>query len=657
MTGATGSGRTRVLGELAEAMRTQGWRVTELRPSADDARDQLAVARALGADLTPGELGDSALVEALARSWTGSSGEPHLVCIDDLDRLDAFSLRAVAAACRRTSARVAMTTISEQGLVDGLPEAHFHQLAGWPPAQIHDVIRRTAAQGPIPEVLDRLTLLADGNPGAAQALTQSQSPAQLLGFEPMLPVGFGVPLKVRFTSRINPELRPAAMLLACGSGTPPAVLERAGAELGVRDTQLDALEQAGLAENRRGGLRLRPAGLGFALEAVSSTGERRRTHTALARAFTGTDQGRALWHRAQAAGEPDTGLADHLETLGESSPRMGGWSMTSLLLQRSSELTADTGERGRRLALAAEAAWLEGTPARALRLLAEAEDLSADLDLKLRVAYVRGSIELAAGAEDRALRVMTDAVPAALERLPLFESTALLMRACDAAVAAGDVVAAVSLGRQAQGRLADAGDAAASVRLQLVAGTAKVLAEDLDAGLALVEDALAACSEQRDQSHSLVGIRASLIAGDTGALVWYADQAADRLRESGNRGMMPFVTARRALADVLLGRLRSAVDITVSGIEESALLGQENARAEHLAVRALAHARAGEALEAGKAAELALRLACDYGLAWPGLGRSRSGRWANSNWEPGTRSGHWSASPCCGTETGTSVIR
>jgi hypothetical protein len=64
---------------------------------------------------------------------------------------------------------------------------------------------------------------------------------------------------------------------------------------------------------------------------------------------------------------------------------------------------------------------------------------------------VRGSIELAAGAGNRALRVLAEAVPDALQRLPLHESTALMVRACDAAEAAGDIVAVVGLGRRAAG--------------------------------------------------------------------------------------------------------------------------------------------------------------------------------------------------------------
>ncbi|WP_157890397.1 helix-turn-helix transcriptional regulator [Mycolicibacterium goodii] len=618
LVGAAGSGRSRTLADLADRARARGWTVSSMRPSADDAREPASAARVLGADAGDGALDGDQLVGALGRAWAAPSSEPHLLCLDDVDQLAPAIIRAVCAAARRTAVRIALTATNERHLVAGLPEAKFHELTPLPPDQLRDVVRGAAGRGPIPEVLDRLTLLADGNPGVAEALTMSLSEAQLLGFEPLSPAAFVVPLRTRLTSRIPAELRPAALLLACGPATPPAVLERAGAELGVTGEHLDALERARLAEGRRGGLVLRPSGLGFALEATMTTTERRGVHAALARACADHDEVRTLWHRALAAGEADAGLADQLEALCEQTPRLGGWSMVSLLAERASELSADAGERGRRLALAAEHAWLEGTPARSLRLLTEAEDLSSDLDLKLRVAYVRGSIELAAGAGNRALRVLAEAVPDALQRLPLHESTALMVRACDAAEAAGDIVAVVRLGRRAEARLIDGMDSVASVRLRLIAGTAKVLADDMESGIAVMEEVLSACARERDQSHSLVGMRASLIVGDMHGLMRFTDQAMDRLREIGDRGMMPFVTARRALAETLLGRLRSALELSSAGVEESGLLGQENARAEHLAVQALAHARAGDGQEAGRAAELALHLASDFGLAWPG---------------------------------------
>lgn len=617
LTGAAGSGRSRALRQMVDDVRESGFPVAFVRPSVDDGRDLASATLALGLGTGLVQRAEH-LADALVQAWRADPGTDGVVCIDDADLFDTETLRAVCVASRRSGMRVVLTTISPERLVRGLPEARFHQLRPWDGDQIQEVVRGTAERGPVPEVLERLTALAGGNPGAAQALTASLSPAQLLGFEPMLPVTYSVPLTVRLTSRISPRLWSAALLMACAGASAPAVLERAGQWMGARVEDFDALEQAGLAENVRDGLGLRPSGLGFAVEAVSAGGERRRAHTALANAFAGVDEIRALWHRAQAAGEPDADLAGHLERTCELASRGDGWSTASHLMKRASELSTSTGERGRRLVLAAEYAWLEGAPARSLRLLTEAEELSADLELRLRVAYVRGSVELAAGAEDRALRVMLDAVPDALHHLPQHEGTALLMRACDAAVAAGDVTAAVGLGRRAQERLATGSDSASGVRLRLVAGTAKILAEDLEGGLALVEDVLTACAPETDQPHALVGMRAALISADAAALARYGDLAVDRLRESNNRGLIPFATARRALADVLLGRLRSAVDLTVSGLEEAALLGQENARAEHLGVQALAHARAGDTEQAVRSAELGLRVVCDHGLAWPG---------------------------------------
>lgn len=610
-----GSGKSWALQGLTAEIESQGRTVTLLRPSEDDTRDDRGIVRALGAD--GGRRSDPVdLTDTLHEAWKAAASD--VICIDDVDRFDAATVKAICAAVRRLDIVVILTARATKPLATGLPEGDFFQLAGWEPGRIHELIRDTATRGPVPEVLDRLTSLAEGSPGAAKALAMSLSAEQLLGFEPLVPVSFPVPLEMCFISQVPSELYDAAILMACAVVSTPVTLVRAGETLAIPSSDFDDLERHGLASMRMGKLALRPAGLGFALEADSTTGQRFRAHRALALANDRVDATRALWHRAQAVSEPDVDLANRVEALADGPSRVLGFIPASEVLQRASELSMTSAEQGRRLAAAAECAWLEGAPARSLRLLTRAESLSADLELRLRVAYVRGSIELAAGAEDLALRVMSDAVPAAIQRLPSSESTALLMRACDAAVAAGDVRAAVELGKQAQSANKQSTNSADSARLALVAGTGKVLAEQFDDGMSLVDEALTLSSQELDQSHALVGMRAALIAGDASALANYADLAVDRLTKNNNLGLLPFVTARRALADVLLGRLRSAIDITIAGAKDSALLGQDNARAEHLAVRALALARAGDAEQAARQAGLALELAYDCGLAWSG---------------------------------------
>jgi DNA-binding CsgD family transcriptional regulator len=120
-----------------------------------------------------------------------------------------------------------------------------------------------------------------------------------------------------------------------------------------------------------------------------------------------------------------------------------------------------------------------------------------------------------------------------------------------------------------------------------------------------------------EQSLALVARRTALIGGDVRRLAALAAAAADRLRESDSVGQLPFVTARQALADLLLGRLDNAAVLAAEGVERSDVLGQRNSEAEHLAVLALAEARRGEGEDAIASAERALRLATTHGLAWP----------------------------------------
>lgn len=614
--GEPGSGRTRILQTLATKTRAQGRNVSLLRPSNDDTHDQRGIGRALGIEI--GQWSDHLeLADALHNAWT-TSAATDVICIDDVDLFDASTIKGICAAMRTLPLVVVLTAKGTKQLAAGLPEGDFYQLTGWVSNEIHEVIRKAAVRGPVPEVLDRLTSLAEGLPGAAKALATSLSAEQLLGFESLLPVTSPMSLELFFRSQVPSELYDAALLMACAVVGTPSALSSAGATMGIAASDFDDLERSGLATIKDGSLALHPAGMAFALEALSTAGERSSAHQALAVANDGEDDSRALWHRAQAVGGSDARLADRLEAMTDGPSRVMGFVPASHVLHRASELSTSSAERGRRLAAAAECAWLEGTPARSLRLLAQVESLSKDLELKMRVTYVRGSIELAAGSASLALRVMFDAVPAAIQRLPSSESTALLVRACDAAVAAGDVRTAVELGKHARKASVNITDSAGSARLALVIGTGKVLAEQFDAGMSLLDEVLIRCSQRTDQSHALVGMRAALISGDASVLADYADVAIDQLMENSNRGLLPFVTARRALADVLLGHFRGAIDTTVTGIAESTLLDQENARAEHLAVQALALARAGDVEQSTQVAGTALALASDCGLAWSG---------------------------------------
>ncbi len=614
--GPTGSGRTRTITRLAAGLRAHGLDTRELRGSRRETALPLAAVTELVPQFDPAADDPLALrlrlIEALR-----SSGRPIALCIDDADLIDEPSFELLAFAARRMPAVLALSAQVASRVGDAVPEATTLLLDPLPAAAVRGLIDAAASVQPSAEVCARIVELTEGNPGAAIDLAASLGADQLAGIAAMVPLNPTPRLRARFVAPLmeEAETRAIALLLACEPGASMAVIERASAELDVSLDAIDALQSAGRVRERGGRLYLSPEAVGVALRSVVLTSERLAAHRALA-AASGESSDRRVWHSAQAASEPDDALAAELERSTAPAFRRGGVAAVSEIMERAADLSPDPDDRGRRLAAAAEAAWLAGNPERSRALLFTAQEQSSALPLRTEVAYLRGSIELASGSVDYAMTVLRDAAAERLGSTMSRESTApLLIRAMDAAMAANDVPQALAIARMSE-PLVEEPDPVCTRRAISIVGSARILAGDLG-GLELTEPVTVETVTDAEQSLALVAMRTALIGGDIRRLAALAAAAADRLRENRSVGQLPFVTARQALADLLLGRLDNAVVLAAEGVERSAVLGQRNSEAEHLAVLAVAAARRGEADDAIADAERALRLATTHGLAWP----------------------------------------
>jgi len=613
--GPRGSGRTQAIVGLAAALQGHGLAARELRGARAESRLPLAaVSEALPGFRASGDPLETRerLTEALQ-----AADPPVALCIDDADLVDDTSLEMLAFAARRAPAVFVATAAPGSRLADALPEATAITLRPFPDAAVRGLVDAAAHVQPAAEVRERIVRLAQGNPGAACDLAASLSAEQLAGIAPLVPLRPSTSLHARFLDPLlaDPDRRAVALLLACEPGAPMALVERAAQILGVAPGVLDALEAAGCVQVSGGRLHLAPAVVEVALYSIAPARERVAAHRALERASHAGSH-RRIWHAAQAASEPDEALAQALEQSKQPAFRRGGVIAVGEILERAAALSPDPSERGRRLAGAAEASWLAGQPERSRALLFAAQEQSSSLPLRTEVAYLRGSIELASGSVDYAMTVLRDAAAERLgSKMPRAAATPLLIRAMDAAMSAGDVAQAVAIGRMAE-PLVDDPDPVCASRAACVAGTARIMAEDLG-GLELTEPVTLGTPTDADQSLALVAMRTALIGGDVRRLAAFAAAAADRLREGRSPGQLPFVTARQALAEVLLGRLDNGAAIAADGVERSRALGQRNGEAEHLAVLSLATARRGDWDDAVATAERALRLATTHGLAWP----------------------------------------
>jgi DNA-binding CsgD family transcriptional regulator len=614
--GPTGSGRSHAMTALAAALRAEELDVRELRGARAETDLPLAAVSQLVPTFRAGADGPLETRRRLVEALRGAD-RPLAICVDDADLVDPDSLAVLAFAARRSPAALVVSARPGSGIGDALPEATATLLRPLPDTTIRTLVDAAACVQPTAEVREHIVRLAHGNPGAAVDLAASLTADQLAGIAPLVPLQPTSSLHARFLAPLLADAghRAIALLLACEPGAPMALVERAAAELGVAATVVDALEATGRVHDRGGRLYLTPGVAEVGLVSVALTSERVAAHRALAHASTVSSH-RRIWHAAQAATEPDEDLASELERSTEPAFRRGGVSAVSEILERAAALSPDPAERGRRLAGAAEASWLAGQPERSRALLFAAQDQSLALPLRTEVAYLRGSIELASGSVDYAMTVLRDAAAERLgSTMPRVSATPLLIRAMDAAMSAGDVAQAVAIGHMAQPLVHD-DDAVCAHRAACVAGAARIIADDLS-GLELTEPLTVGTATDAEQSLALVAMRTALIGGDVRRLAAFAAAAADRLREGGSAGQLPFVTARQALAELLLGRLDNAAAIAADGVERSSVLGQRNSEAEHLSVLALATARRGGWDDAVATAERALRLATTHGLAWP----------------------------------------
>ncbi|HET6447697.1 MAG TPA: AAA family ATPase [Conexibacter sp.] len=579
--------------------------VVELLPALPESRDERATMQA-GLDVR------AALAERASRA-------PLLLLVDDADMIDACSLDTLAFALRRLRAAPIAAVLSGSAALPGqFARTRWLTLPSLSDEQAEALVETLAPEAAA-EVRRQLVVLSDGRPGVLMDLIASLGVEQLRGSRSLARIAPAPGLCARVVAPLARDLRVrwAALLLAAEPGVAKGVARRAARRLGLDDAVLDQLERDRLIDALGERLWLRPRAAGLALYSLAASGELHDLHRALADAQPPAAEERRAWHRAAAALEPDDALADPLEAAQQSVSASGGAPAVADALERSAELSTDAEVRGRRYSEAAEAAWLGGQPERARALLFRAQEQSTSAALAIQIAYVRGSIELAAGSVDYALTVLRDAA-AQTVAAGVVPSAALpmLVRGMDAAMSAGDLAQAVALGRLAEPASEDDDDLAVA-RARLVAGVARLLADDREAGLELLDPLVVGIPTDADQGHLLIAVRAALVTGHIRRAAAFAAAAADRVRESESIGLLPFVTARQSLADLLLGRLDNAKAVADEGLRQARLLGQHNAEAEHLGVAALAAARHGSWDDCVVHSEQALRLATAHGLAWP----------------------------------------
>jgi DNA-binding CsgD family transcriptional regulator len=371
---------------------------------------------------------------------------PVLCLVDDAQWLDGASADALAFAARRVEADPVLLLFAAR---EGDPRTF--EPAGVPDLALGGLAEDEAAEllavAELPgAVVTALHRAVRGNPLALLELPGALSAAQRAGDEPLSePLPLGPMLRAAFARRIAdlPEGAEKPLLLAAAEPSGDlALIGSACARLGVDVRALESAEECGLVTLGGGRVAFRHPLVAAAVYHEARPAARREAHAALAEHVPPGDALLRAWHLAAASSGPDDGIAASLEEAARAAYARSGYRSAATMLERAAALTADGGERARRLSFSATLFFYDHRITRAVTLLEEAERTAPE------------------GPERDAMRVLHAAVAAHTE--PEHALATLLGLASSEEVAPRYAAVAAALAACAFARVPVAGEAAAS---------------------------------------------------------------------------------------------------------------------------------------------------------------------------------------------------
>jgi DNA-binding CsgD family transcriptional regulator len=545
---------------------------------------------------------DRFLVSVAVLSLLAEAAEerPVLGVVDDAHWLDGASANALVFAARRLEAEpVALLLAAREGEDRGLEAAGLPELriGGLDPAAAGALLAEWTGPPVAAAVRDRLVEQTGGNPLALLELPSILTPGQLTADEPLpvpLPLTEGVERAFLERARRLPEETQTLLLVVAAEETGRlADVLAAATTLGVGAPALDAAERAGLVRVHGVEVDFRHPLVRSAVYQGATTAERQRAHRALAQVLDAeTDADRRAWHRAAAAVEPDEAVVGELDRAAERARARGGFSEACATLERAARLTAGPEPRARRLAAAADNAWLVGQLRRASGLLQVARSLTSDPLLRADVDRLRGWIEFTAGSTLIARQVL---VQAASDVAPIDPQRALgmLVAAAEAAWVTCDHDAGVEIGRLA-GRLEPGDDPRSRFFTALLSGFTLLLQSDTRAAVGVLRDAVRLAETLADIGLLGHADHAAVAIGDDAAAYRLNTQVVARARATGAVGEVVFSLQRLAFAEILTGRWAAGTSSAAEALRLARETGQPELCAVSLAWLAVLAALRGE---------------------------------------------------------------
>jgi DNA-binding CsgD family transcriptional regulator len=368
--------------------------------------------------------------------------QPLLCAIDDAQWLDAPSAETLAFVARRVDREPVAFIVAVHEPATSTPFAGVDELrvGGLPPDACRQLLA-SAIAGPLDgRVRDRLIADMEGNPLALLEVSAQLTPEQLAGLSglpEMLPLGDRLADKLLGAIRDMPRETQTLLLLAATEpeGT-ASVLWTAAASLGLSaDAAAPAEAEGVLRLGER--MAFRHPLLRLAVYENATVAERQRAHRALVETLDhAVDRDRRVWHLAAASLTPDEDVAAELEDSADRAKGRRDYPAAVALLERAAGLTPDADHRYGRMLAAAQSALAAGALERAARLLDRASLAPLDERQRAQAQRLRGAIGLAVGeGADRATMLLRAA--RALEPVDPRLARDTHLEALEAAIGAG----------------------------------------------------------------------------------------------------------------------------------------------------------------------------------------------------------------------------
>jgi DNA-binding CsgD family transcriptional regulator len=554
----------------------------------------------------------------LALLAAAAEDRPLLLLVDDAHWLDRASADALAFALRRLRAdAVAALFATRPG--EGRPfsgrDLPELELRGLDEASARELLQR-ASQGALPpDVVHGVLESAAGNPLALLEL-----PRQLDSIGGLHePIRLGKKLERAFAARaevLRPETRTALLVGAVSSTAELDVLQRALRRVELSLAELEPAESAGLVSLARGTLAFRHPLVRSALYHAADPVERRRAHAAVAAALD--DDDRAVWHSAAAAVGPDNAVAGALERAAEAASDRAGFAAAAVAYERAARLSERRRDRLRRLAAAADSAWLAGRTSHALALIEEALAHTRDPVQRGGLLHTRGTIEHFLGDLARAHRTLEAAADLLVER-DRHKACVALNISVGSALMSGEIDRAVALSERAYA-FANSEESDQRLLASLARGASLLMAGRPEEGLPFLETAAAAFDDgglfADDPRQLPYAALAAFWLGDAELMFASASKALEWAREHAAVAAVPFAARLVGRAQLITGEWRAARASLTESLEASRLSRQSTQEADTLSALAWLDAAQGRAEDCRRHVDRGLELAEQRNFHW-----------------------------------------